>query len=122
MSDDKDKEAKELWWVWQALPEEGRISLEGFKRQWQLIDNKFRMMLETDGFLIVELTGGPKRITMREVFIGRKVHDQLLEHSPGLIEEIFEREPEPIWQLWGVSVRMTPALYDSFTRTVKELR
>ena len=63
-----------------------------------------------------------KGIKMKEVFIGRKVHDQLLEHSPGLIEEIFEREPEPIWQLGGVSVRMTPALYDSFTRSTKELK
>ena len=58
----------------------------------------------------------------KEVFIGRTVHDQLLEHSPELIEEIFEREPEPIWQLAGVSVRMTPALFDSYTRTVKELK
>lgn len=35
MSDDKDKEAKERLKAWKALPEEGRISWEGFKRQWQ---------------------------------------------------------------------------------------
>ena len=35
MKDDKDKEAKERMKAWKALPEEGRISWEGFKRQWQ---------------------------------------------------------------------------------------
>ena len=32
---DKDKEAKERMRAWRALPVEGRISWEGFKRQWQ---------------------------------------------------------------------------------------
>ena len=58
----------------------------------------------------------------KEVFIGRTVHDYLLEHCPELIEEIFEREPEPIWQFAGVSVRMSPALFDSYTRSTKDLR
>ena len=31
----KDKEAKERMKAWKALPKEGRISWEGFKRQWQ---------------------------------------------------------------------------------------
>ena len=31
----KDQEAKERMKAWKALPEEGRISWEGFKRQWQ---------------------------------------------------------------------------------------
>lgn len=33
----KDKEAKERMKAWKALPEEGRISWEGFKRRWQMM-------------------------------------------------------------------------------------
>ena len=48
------------------------------------------------------------------VFITRPVHDQLLGLLPSLIEEIFEENPEPVWQLAGVSVTMSPELYDSY--------
>ena len=33
----KDQEAKERMKAWKALPKEGRISWEGFKRKWQMM-------------------------------------------------------------------------------------
>ena len=42
MSNDKDKEAKERMKAWKALPEEGRISWEGFKRQWAMMSDEQR--------------------------------------------------------------------------------
>ena len=56
-----------------------------------------------------------------EVFITRPVHDQLLGYFPGLIEEIFEENPEPVWQLAGVSVTMSPSLYDSYVYHLSRL-
>lgn len=57
----------------------------------------------------------------KEVFISRPVHDQLLEHFPGFIEEIFEEEPEPVWQFAGVSVRMSIETYDSYVYYLSRL-
>ena len=66
-----------------------------------------------------------------EVFIARHVHDQLLEHFPDLIQEIFIENPEPSyrvddssrygWQLAGVSVTMSPSLYDSYVHALSRL-
>ena len=39
---DKDKEAKERLRAWRALPVEGRISWEGFKRQWAMMSDEQR--------------------------------------------------------------------------------
>jgi hypothetical protein len=39
---DKDKEAKERLKAWRALPVEGRISWEGFKRQWAMMSDEQR--------------------------------------------------------------------------------
>jgi len=39
---DKDKEAKERMRAWRALPVEGRISWEGFKRQWAMMSDEQR--------------------------------------------------------------------------------
>ena len=39
---DKDKEAKERMKAWRALPVEGRISWEGFKRQWAMMSDEQR--------------------------------------------------------------------------------
>ena len=39
---DKDKAAKERLRAWRALPVEGRISWEGFKRQWAMMSDEQR--------------------------------------------------------------------------------
>jgi len=39
---DKDKEAKERMKAWRALPVEGRISWQGFKRQWAMMSDEQR--------------------------------------------------------------------------------
>jgi hypothetical protein len=57
----------------------------------------------------------------KEVFIGRTVHDQLMEHFPGFIEQIFEEEPEPVWQFAGVSVRMDAETYDEYVHYLTRL-
>ena len=69
----------------------------------------------------------------KEVFIARPVHDQLLEHFPDLIQEIFmtadghiqrfdeSENPEPGWQLAGVSVTISPSLYDSYVHALSRL-
>ena len=57
----------------------------------------------------------------KEVFISRPVHDQLMDHFPGFIEQIFEEEPEPVWQFAGVSVRMSIETYDEYVHYLSRL-
>ena len=62
----------------------------------------------------------------KEVFIGRTLHDQLMDHFPGFISKIFEEEPEQVicqvtWQLAGVYVRMDAETYDEYVHCLSQL-
>jgi len=58
---------------------------------------------------------------MSIIFISRPVHDMLLEHRPNVIKEILAENPEPVWTLAGVSVSVSPPLYDLYASALHNL-